>query len=168
MDKILCIKLYKEAFPEPDIPFETALFEDCFKHCRYIKENGKIISMLFALPCEIITESGIQKCIYIYAAATDKEFRNCGYMANLIEQLKQTNIPLLLRPANDRLIAFYEKLGFKTVTAQKSNALPYVCPTEGFKLLIQKFPDEETNEKFTAMYYGEICSDKINFIYTME
>ena len=168
--KSICLELYKEAFPERDIPFEEELFENCFKYCRYIIKNGEIVSMLFALPCEIEIKKEKYKCIYIYAAATLKRCRGKGYMGELIEGLKETRMPLLLRPSNEGLSNFYKKFGFKTVKAKKSKALPYVAPSEDFEKLIQKFPETETNQEYTAMYYSKnnINLDKINFIYTME
>lgn len=169
MDKLNCLELYREAFPDNDIPFETALFEDCFSYCKYIKENGKIISMLFALPCELKEDNTKTECIYIYAAATLKEYRSKGYMHKLLEEVKKTDPTVFLRPANEGLIEYYKKFGFKCIAAQKCTALPYLKPKDGFKRVAEKFPEAETNENFTLMYFNLKKADlKINFLYSME
>lgn len=169
MDKDLCLALYREAFPEPDLTFEEALFKYCFKYCHYIKENDKVISMLFALPCKFVSANEKCDCVYIYAAATLREYRGKGYMARLMEKVKNENDFLFLRPANSSLIAFYEKIGFKTVNAQKSKELPCITPDEQFAELLKYFPEDENEEEYTAMYICENKSlSKLNFIYTME
>ena len=168
-ERTLCLRLYKQAFPEPDLPFEEAIFEHCFKYCRYIEENGKIVSMLFALPCELKTKTETKSVIYIYAAATLQEYRGRGYMARLIEQLNGEGKALFLRPATEGLISFYKKFGFKAVNGFKKEEAPYIKPCQGFETLIRKFPEEASGEQYTAMYYGtEFEFDTINFIYTME
>ncbi len=163
-----CIFLYREAFGEDDLEFEKALFENCFKYCKFIKENEKIVSMLFLLPTVLKTEEQSYKSAYIYAAATLKECRGKGYMSKLIKE-NQGDIPLFLKPANDALIKFYKNSGFKTVLAEKSANLPMLCPTEDFLTLTKLFPDSESHEKYTAMYFGKALKlQNLNFIHTME
>ena len=163
-----CRALYREAFGEDDIEFETALFENCFKYCKWIEENGRIVSMLFLLPTVFKAEQQSIKGAYIYAAATLKEYRGNGYMSRLIEEIKG-DFPLFLRPANDNLINFYENLGFKTLPAEKSNNLPSICPAEDFLTLAKLFADDENGEKYTAMYYAkDLTLRSLNFINTME
>ncbi len=163
-----CQALYREAFCDNDAEFEKALFKNCFKYCKFIKENDKIVSMLFLLPTVFETESYSKKSAYIYAAATLKEYRGKGYMTKLIKE-QQGDMPLFLRPANDNLIKFYEDLGFKTVSAKKINGLPMLFPVEEFLTLTKLFPDSESKENYTAMYFGaDIKPQSLNFINTME
>lgn len=163
-----CRVLYREAFGEDDIEFETALFNNCFKYCRFSEENEKIVSMLFLLPTVLKTEKCSLKCGYIYAAATLKECRGKGYMSRLINEV-QGDMPLFLKPANDTLIGFYKGLGFKTVSAKKSTGLPMLCPAEDFSTLAELFPDAEDGKNYTAMYLGKDLNLKsLNFIQTME
>lgn len=168
-NEALCRSLYREAFGEDDTEFENSLFDNCFKYCKFIKKNGKVVSMLFLLPAILETESGSQKSNYIYAAATLKEYRGKGYMAKLIDSVKSDS-PLFLRPANEGLIAFYKKFGFKTVEARKTKALPCLKPAENFLTLAEKLPENESGAKYTAMYFasGGFKLNKLNFIYTME
>lgn len=163
-----CRSLYREAFGDEDTEFEKALFDNCFKYCKFIKENEKIVSMLFLLPTVLKTKAHSLDCKYIYAAATLKEYRGKGYMSRLIKEF-QTDIPLFLKPANDGLIKYYEKLGFKTICAKKSFDFPLLCPAEDFLSLAELFPDDQDNEKYTAMCFGDKLNlESLNFIQTME
>ena len=168
-DKTLCLTLYREAFGEEDLEFENALFDICFKYCKFIKEENKIISMLFLLPTVLETETQKIESYYIYAAATLKEYRGKGYMAKLLESIKAKN-PIFLRPANDGLIKFYEKFGFQTVKAQKNIDLPRLNPAKDFLKLTEKFSETENGEIYTAMYFSveNLNLKNLNFIYTME
>ena len=54
-----------------------------------------------------------QKCLYLYAAATMPEYRGCGYFAQILSFIKENvKEPVLLVPAEEKLIAYYEKHGF--------------------------------------------------------
>ena len=169
MDTIAqCRALYRQAFGDDEPEFEKALFDNCFKYCKFISENEKIVSMLFLMPTVLKTEVYNLNCGYIYAAATLKECRGKGYMSRLIKEIGN-NIPLFLKPANDSLIKFYKNLGFKTVSAEKSTDFPMLCPAEDFLTLAELFPDDENKEKYIAMYFAkDIKIEKLNFIQTME
>lgn len=106
-----CREIYREAFGT-DEDFENRLFSACADYCKELCINGKTVSMLFALPCNIYNGGGLIPAYYIFAAATKKEFRGKGYMTQLINSL-ETDRLLFLKPANAPLFKFYEKLGFK-------------------------------------------------------
>lgn len=172
MDKIAeCIKIYREAFGDGDTVFEENLFKNCFKHCKYTEADGKAVAMLFAIPCEIITEQNNISAIYIYAAATLKEYRSKGYMSELIESLKKgNNAVLFLRPENQNLIGFYKSLGFKRINAvSNEDGYPIAKPISHFALLAEE-ADFADGSEFTAMYYSKenINIDNLHFIYSME
>ena len=69
-----CREIYREAFGT-DEDFENRLFSACADYCKELCINGKTVSMLFALPCNICKNGGIIPAYYIFAAATKKEFR---------------------------------------------------------------------------------------------
>lgn len=165
-----CLELYTEAFGTEDSEFRTALFDKCFKYCKFLKQNGEIVSMLFLLPCELKSATDTLNINYIYAAATLKSQRGKGYMSKLIENVKANGELLFLRPANDGLIEFYKKLGFQVVQAQKSDTLPAIFPKDSFADLTELFPEEPAFQNYTAMYYSpkDKKFDNLNFIYTME
>lgn len=168
-EKNQCIALYKEAFSDNDFYFEEKLFNLCFKYCRFIKDGQNVASMLFLLPCKLLTKEKEIDCYYLYAAATLKKYRNKGYFTTLLNQIKKETIPLFLRPANTNLINFYSKLGFKCIDAFKCEEVPKIIPNEDFKTLCNLFPEIPEKQSYTAMHlnFNEKLQ-KINFIYTLE
>lgn len=165
-----CRSLYKEAFCDGDINFENLLFENCFECCRFLEIDGEVVSMLFALPCKIVTGEKTLEAIYIYAAATKAEFKNKGYMSALIKSLTEAKKTLILRPASHSLIEFYEKLGFCTFSAQANvSQTPFLKPVDNFLRLTEKVGGEEENE-FKAMCSGLDCNslEGLYFPFSME
>lgn len=163
-----CKAIYTQAFGQENNEFMLSLFGNCFKYCKTLKENGKISSMLFLLPATLkIGEQEIE-AEYLYAAATDKDERGKGYMSKLIENIKGEK-PIFLKPANDSLIPFYERYGFRCITATKdrNNELCLV-PIKEFSALSDK--TEYTNQEYTLMYYSKqnLNINGISFPFTME
>ena len=115
MDTIAqCRALYRQAFGDDEPEFEKALFDNCFKYCKFISENEKIVSMLFLMPTVLKTEEYNLNCGYIYAAATLKESRGKGYMSGLIKEIGNY-MPLFL---NCQVFLFLKKY-----CAKKGNRL---------------------------------------------
>lgn len=114
MESILnqCKSLYTEAFGEDKL-FDNLFFDLYFENgCRYITENGEVVSMLVAID---VTANG-KKGKYIYAVCTKKEHRGKGYMHKLFTSVKKEFIGeydfLCLKPAGEWLYPIYEKEGF--------------------------------------------------------
>jgi len=173
MNKISeCRKIYEQAFGEDDKEFENLLFEKCSEYIKTAEYEGKVRSMLFALPCKIFTDNGEFEAVYIYAAATDEKFRGRGYMSALISQITENADKIVfLRPANDGLIAYYKKLGFLTVDAQKNeNELPKAVPLGVFSDLVKQIGFKPDNSSYTAMYHtsSPVELKQLKFVYTME
>lgn len=173
MDKLLeCKRIYEQAFGDDDKDFENLLFEKCFKYVKTAECDGKVCSMLFALPCVLKTEDKNFEAVYIYAAATHKEFRSRGYMSALISKITdKKDKAAFLRPANDGLISYYSKLGFLTVDAKKSETeYPKLVPIDGFLELVNEIGIKADNSCYTAMYHNslEIKPKQLEFIFTME
>ena len=105
--------LYIDAFPGEDPAFIDALFAHGFPHHLVaMGDNGKLVSMLFALPYPITTEKGTIDAHYIYGVATDKEYRGKGYAKQLLAEAASRGTPVFLRPMSPSLFAFYESAGF--------------------------------------------------------
>lgn len=173
MEKELqCRKIYEQAFGTDDIDFENLIFEKCFKYVKTVETDGEICSMLFALPCVINTQRGSFDSVYIYAAATREDLRGRGYMASLISKITEKNDKIIfLRPANGGLVAFYEKLGFCTVKAHKSeNTLPNAKPVKEFAELTAGLGITADKSEYTAMYHraSPYKLESLDFIYSME
>lgn len=93
-----------------DMFFER-VFPDCF--APTVRIDGKIVSALFLIPCQLGGFSGF--CVY--AAMTDKAFRSRGFMKKLLDYSdkfrKSKNMDFLfLVPAEKSLFGYYEKCGF--------------------------------------------------------
>ena len=103
-------ELHLSVFPEDDFEFATQLLDNFFaENCFYKYLNGKIVSQLFVMDSVV---NGISSG-YVYAAATDEEYRRLGYMAELIETVKKHYGVITLKPAAPDLYGFYAKFGFK-------------------------------------------------------
>ncbi len=169
MNEKECREIYREAFRDPDDQFENRLFSLCGEYCRTLMRDGRTAAMLFALPCRITGGKKTASGFYIYAAATKREYRGTGCMSRLIETLKQEGSPLFLKPADDGLIKFYEKLGFKAFAASASDKGGCrACPEGGFAKLVSEEPPAD--HSYTAMSFGadDFELDNMYFPYIME
>jgi len=61
---------------------------------------------------------------------------------------------ILLRPANETLIDYYSKCGFKTVKSSVCSGCLKVIPIDGYKTLLE-ISHLSDDRDFTAMYYTE-------------
>lgn len=170
--KAYCRDIYRQAFHDPDTVFEDLLFDTCGNYCQTLKAGGRVVSMLFALPCDITFENRTEDGIYIYAAATLKEYRGKGYMNRLLENVKSTTQSLIfLRPATEPLIGFYKKAGFTEIkTKNSTKEYPFVTPKLGYAELLSKTKISEDKEDFTVMYYSKSKTElkDIYFVNSME
>ncbi len=162
--------IYREAFQDENTVFEDMLFENCSEYIMDIKENGETASMLFALPCKFISPKAERQAIYIYAAATKKSYRSKGYMARLLEQAKEKNKLIFLRPASENLEKYYSKFGFEKIDASASSGENRLLPELGYKSLADLIKPDLSDDKFTMMYYSYngLKIKEIEFIYSMD
>ena len=107
--------LWKTVFGDPDAFIDT-FFRVAYSpdRCRYIEEDGNIISALYWFDCSY--EGG--KLAYIYAVATHPEHRGKGLASRLLEDthahLKELGYAgAVLKPASG-LFPFYARLGYET------------------------------------------------------
>lgn len=108
--------LWKETFGDTDE------FLDCFEEnafslerCRCVLVNEKVVAALYWFNCEFLN----RPIAYIYAVATAENFRGKGICHALMENthmyLKSLGyVGTILSPANEKLIHFYEKMGYQT------------------------------------------------------
>lgn len=97
------IKCWKEAFGDSDE--DILYFVDNVKNakCLAYYDDDKITSMLYLVKCSI--------GYYVYAACTLEEFREKGYMTELLNYVKAKYSPVCLIPAKPWLIDYYKKRG---------------------------------------------------------
>lgn len=162
MESILnqCKKLYAEAFGEDKL-FDDLFFDLYFENsCRYIVENGEVISMLVAID---VTANG-KNGKYIYAVCTKKDYRGKGYMHKLFSAVKEefANYSFLcLKPAHDWLYPLYEKEGFfkKMVMFENNQKMQgeEIKTAKELKIIREKLAPQKSvvyNLKFYSLLLG--------------
>ncbi|MBR4720389.1 MAG: GNAT family N-acetyltransferase [Clostridia bacterium] len=106
------VRIWQEAFGDAEKYILD--FLDRFGKYMLVLENGKkTVSMLTLFPVKISVDNGR----YVYAVATDKNFRNRGFAGELIEYAKRfiqekNEKFLAILPQNAGLFEFYGKFGF--------------------------------------------------------
>lgn len=108
--------LWKQAFGDTDA-FIDNFFRTGFapRRCRCVYVNDKPVSVLYWFDC--LWQN--RPVAYLYAIATDKQFRGQGYFRELLENTHAYLAGLgyagaVLVPAEDTLFAMYEKLGYRS------------------------------------------------------
>lgn len=119
--------LWKTAFGDTDA-FLSPFFDIAYSpdRCRCVLEDGKVAAALYWFECFC----GDDRLAYIYAVATDPEYRNCGLCRVLMEDtavvLKDRGYDgMILYPASESLSRMYGKMGFEhwtTVTELSAEA----------------------------------------------
>jgi len=79
--------------------------------------SSEVISMLCMIDCTMAVDSKEYKGRYIYACATDEDYKKRGLITELLDEArikaeKDDCDFLVLVPANDELFDFYEKRGY--------------------------------------------------------
>lgn len=117
-DTAKIIRLWQQAFLD-DENYISHFLDYAFAKAQIllIKNDDKIISMLTLITATIKSDNENFSAYYIYAVATDENYRGKGYCRKLLSYAediaKQQNISaLFLIPETDDLIDFYKKLGF--------------------------------------------------------
>lgn len=123
------IRLWESSFGDSEV-YITQFLEwnfDYIKTLVYIADD-KPVSVAYLLPIEyvpgteakrMLTDRGIAgtsafetKCLYLYAAATLPEYRGRGYFGEILAFIKEhISEPVILVPAEEGLITYYEKQG---------------------------------------------------------
>lgn len=109
-------RLWQQAFGDTD-DFLDAFFSLAYapERCRFLTEDGEITAALYWFDCSV----GDRKLAYLYAIATDKDWRGRGLCREL---MAQTHAHLaangyagtVLVPGSPELFRLYEKLGYRT------------------------------------------------------
>lgn len=125
-DKNGIINLWQEAFGDSAEAVELFLKHKYVPENTVIcEENSKIASMLFLLDGKLNIKAEKYNAYYLYAAATLKEFRGRGIMAEMLDFSKklaaERNIDFIcLKPAEDSLYGYYKRFGYKEIFSTKT------------------------------------------------
>ena len=122
------IELWAEAFGDGE-GFVSS-FLDAYMIPEYsvpaVISEGRLVSALYLIEFPLWSYSKlVGDCAYIYAAATKKDFRNRGYMSDLIkysaELCKNRGLKaIFLFPQERTLFDFYARFGFRAIYAAKN------------------------------------------------
>lgn len=112
-------------------------------NCLVAEEDGRVVSMLFLLPAEIIVAGERNPVWYVYACATLPEYRGRGLMQQLLSTafeaaILQSVFALVLVPASESLFGFYEKSGYSRL---------YKRPVKGLQMPVDIMNQEEIISK---------------------
>ena len=112
------IRLWQSAFGD-DEDYILHFLDYAFAKTQILllKNNDNLLSMLTLIPANMKSRQEDLPTYYIYAVATDENYRGRGFCRKLLsfaeDMAKEQNISaLFLITETDDLINFYEKLGF--------------------------------------------------------
>lgn len=108
-------RMWKECFGDED-----AYIDFYFKY-RFTENNMLVymidnhpVSMISMLTAQVLIDNILQEIRYIYAVATLPEYQKQGYAKALIlAGKKKLQVPFVLEPAGEKLVAYYQNMGFK-------------------------------------------------------
>lgn len=162
-------RLWQEAFGDSEEALDS-FFATGFSPDRYhcISEDGIPVSALYWFDCSLDGH----RLAYLYAVATLKSHRGKGLAHRLMRETheilkKQSYAGAVLVPGTADLSAFYEKLGYRTVTtvkeftcseAHKPVALEEVTATAYARLRNHLLPPGGVVQEGAALDYLQACA----------
>jgi hypothetical protein len=113
-DREAIINIWQECFGD-DRKYIEMYLDNRFEteNMLVIHEAGRPVSMASFLPVEITVNGERISSKYVYAVATLPEYRKKGYASEIIKHaFEKYAEPLILQPESEKLVKYYEKLGF--------------------------------------------------------
>lgn len=122
-----------------------------------IYQDGKAVSMASFLPVQYLCQGEYQDARYVYAVATLPEYRGQGLAAQILRfAAKKYEEPLILAPAEESLMQYYENLGFMRAFPETRHTLQ--CDLKALEAKEEEpFP---CMEEITAEEYMQIRDAK--------
>lgn len=118
--------------------------------------GDKVVSMASFLPVEYCSGEENIPSRYVYAVATLPEYRGNGYATKILEFAKKHyKEPLILSPAEEGLISYYEKLGFKRAFAESKETADDIRAME-LSVSGEAADDYDLSEQITGEEYAKI------------
>ena len=117
-------RLWKEVFSEQEeflCLFEAQALRRSTLYC--VREQGEILSSLFILELPARRNGVMVRAGYLYAAATNKDFRGRGYFSALYRfaaqrEREKGTVEIYCVPAQESLFSFYARFGFVRALAR--------------------------------------------------
>lgn len=161
--KEMCMTCFDMDKEEVDFVFDKKYIS--LEICYAVKQNEKLCSILFTVPCTMLCDKEV-KGHYIYGACTLPEYRHQGIMHKLIkyalsESEKKGHVFSALLPANKGLYDFYGELGYRCLfTAYNSfiarDSLPNLIENIPYKIFLDSAIINNTRKNFCQKYIGTV------------
>jgi hypothetical protein len=104
-----------------------------------IHEDGRPVSMASFLPVNIMIDGEYVSAKYVYAVATLPDYRKKGYASKILKYAsKKYNEPLILQPENDKLVEYYERLGFVEAFKESPCWIYEICESKSYEVDLGK------------------------------
>ena len=170
--KELWIKTFQDEKDYVDYYFENVYSEETTFVYRV---NGIIAAVLYAIPYKIKCDECIEDVLYLYALATEPEYRNKGIMTELLEEAYQYSkekgyAGCILIPADKELCNFYKIRGYEEISHTKTGIIPeekwieiekkyklVQIQLSEYKIILKKIVDEKSNIVFYDNVLGALA-----------
>lgn len=109
-------RLWMEAFDDSEAYVDLFYKGACMK--TYVAmHQGRVAAAVHMLPYTLVHKSASTQMMHLYAVSVDAPLRGHGIMTEMLQQIivncQAACTGISLRPANDRLRAYYSRQGFK-------------------------------------------------------
>lgn len=129
-----------------------------------IYEEGKAVSMASFLPVSYNCKGEYLPARYVYAVATLPEYRSRGFASEILRFARNYyDEMLILAPAEESLIAYYEKMGFvrafapaEPLAVEKTGSRGNIQAAEYDPSALEDTYSEDVLEEITAEEYARI------------
>lgn len=115
-DRAIYERLFCQIFSEDPV-FCRRIFETKLRRVFDVRENGEIISFLYAIPFLAKVQNQLCNCIYVYGVGTLPQARGKGYMKEAFRKMEAfygDSIDFYyLVPASESLFSLYETIGYR-------------------------------------------------------
>lgn len=132
------------------------------------EEDQKIVSMLHMIPCNISKQNGY----YLYALATEDQYRNLGIMGKMIKRAheiacEQGKAFTFLSPADAGLSRYYQRYDYEPLTHINKGLSAEVTFTDKTQLFVQHELEQEpghVEERLSICWLDQLKYKKIDWI----
>lgn len=155
-DRATYEQLFCRIFSEnPD--FCRRMFDTKLHQVFDVRQNGEIVSFLYAIPMEAKVQNSPCRAIYVYGVGTVWEARGKGYMKEAFAKMEAfygNSVDFYyLVPASESLFSLYETIGYSTgFFLKKEMCFPKKNPALQYE--ISHCPHQ---------FYDDFCSYAANF-----
>lgn len=129
-------ELWKLCFPDDSDEFVNLYFSSRYTDeiNSAITEDGRVVSALQRIPYPMQFMDTVIPVAYISGACTHPEFRSRGLMSQLLDEAHRRMYTdgkylSLLIPANEGLVGYYAKFGYRVSFQQEEKLLTGMCKT---------------------------------------